>query len=134
MILARRLTLADRKDRELRLEPFEARLRTLRRQAKSAHADLLALTEERVNAYTERRELRGHIGLWTEDRRINPPPEAEPPHLQELRLELASVERRITELDEAIEAAEAAWQPQGALIFSCEQWLEQHADRIAAGG
>lgn len=117
-------------------EPWEARLRQLRRAAKASHAALGRLYEEQRTLRNERGELMAYIESVTEGRFGDPVTEVKPtdsPPLARARLQLADVERLIQNVEVAIAEAQAEWNPQIALVTACEQWLSANGDRIAAG-
>lgn len=117
-------------------EPWEARLRQLRRAAKASHAALNRSYEEQRTLRNERGELMAYIESVTEGRFGDPVTEVKPtdsPPLARARLQLAEVDRLIQNVEAGIQAAQAEWHPQIALVTACEEWLSANGDRIAAG-
>ncbi|WP_296700355.1 hypothetical protein [Thiocapsa sp. UBA6158] len=129
------LTLAQKQARAAKLEPYEMRLRELRRAAKGAHAALSGLIGERLALHQERQDLARYIAQWGVDLQRNPrvPGTPEDPKLAGARIDLKMVEQRLAELETAIESAQAAWKPQIKLLTACEEWLEDNTGRIANG-
>lgn len=128
-----RLTPDQKKAREKSVEPYEMRLRDIKRQAKAAHQALLGLSGDRLALLTERRQIQVQIDRWEYTREVNRQQAADPPELAGYKLDLQSVERRLAEVEAAYEAAQEVWQPQCALVTACEEWLDNNAARLANG-
>lgn len=118
-------------------EPWESRLRQLRRAAKASHAALGRLYEELRTLRSERGDLLTYIESATEGRFGDPVTEirpTDPPSLARARLQLGEVDRLIHGVEASIEVAQAEWRPQLALVTTCEEWLSANGERIAAAG
>ena len=128
-------TLLTEQRKAAALEPWESRLRQLRRAGKASHAALGRLYEEQRTLRSERGDLMSYIGSVTDGRFGDPVTEIKPsdsPPLARARLQLAEVDRLIQNVEAGIQAAQADWRPQIALITSCEEWLSANGARIAA--
>jgi hypothetical protein len=118
------------------LEPYEQRLRELKRAATTAHHLLMAVSEERRELISERNRLKSYVDANASiDNRTNPqglPALDEHASVRNARLDLAALERRLQEVEKLYSEAQDAWRPQCQLVTRCEEFLNDHGPRLAA--